>query len=349
MKRIAIYIPTLKSGGAEKQALILACILSKANEVHLITFNSCEIDKQQHLELLEQTSVVRHCISGSVFSKAKGLTAILTENKIEILFNYLTYPDVLGSYVGKKTGVTKIYNGIRNFHLPWLKFIFERFVHNHFVSATIFNCFSGAEDFKKRGFDANKCIVIPNCYPNISPVIKRQDKAIKTIITVGRFVRQKDYLTAIKAIAKMKSRHDFNYHIVGYGQLESQIRTWVQEYGISDKTIISINPTNVQKLLQQADIYLSTSLYEGTSNSIMEALDACLPVVCTDVGDNSQLVENDVNGFLHSVGNYNGISNSLKCLLEDATMRNIYGERGNKLLKDNFSIRTFFLRYSALI
>lgn len=349
MKRIAIYIPTLKSGGAEKQALILAKLLSKENKVHLITLNSCEIDKWQHLECLEQTPVIRHCISGSVFSKAKQLTNILTESKIEVLFNYLTYPDILGSYVGKKVGVAKVYNGIRNYHLPWLKFLFERFAHNHFASATIFNCYSGAEEFKKRGFDANKCIVIPNCYPNISPVIKRQDKAIKTIITVGRFVRQKDYLTAIKAIAKMKSRNDFNYHIVGYGQLESQVRNWCQEYDIHDITTISVNPANVQELLQQADIYLSTSLYEGTSNSIMEALDVSLPVVCTDVGDNSRLIKNNINGFLHSVGDYNGISGSLECLLGDTAMRNLFGEKGNKLLRDDFSAQKFYLQYSMLI
>lgn len=51
-------------------------------------------------------------------------------------------------------------------------------------------------------------------------------------------------------------------------------------------------------MLDKADIYLSTSLFEGTSNSIMEAMNADLPIVATNVGDNGLLVKNEINGFL---------------------------------------------------
>jgi glycosyltransferase involved in cell wall biosynthesis len=349
MKRVAIYIPTLKSGGAEKQAAILAAMLSEKHDVHLITLNMQGNDQAINLDRLKPTSVVRHYLSGNVFAKARQLKRIFLDNDIEILFNYLTYPDILGSYVGKKVGVPKIYNGIRNSQLPKLKFLCERFAHNHLASATIFNCYSGAEHFKGMGFSNGKCIVIPNCYPEVSPVVHRGDRPVKTIITVGRFVSQKDYLTAIRAMAELKQRQDFRFHIVGYGELENQIRQWIQEYGIEQNTTIYINPDNIPELLRNADIYLSTSLFEGTSNSIMEALDFSLPVVCTDVGDNSYLVRDAYNGYLHAIGDYKGISASIATLLDNSDMRVQLGENGNGLLKENFSPEVFLRRYSELI
>lgn len=327
----------------------MASLLSERNEVHLITLNSIRDDHPLNLKRLERTSVIRHFLSGNIFSKIRQLRKIFLENHIDILFNYLTYPDVLGSCVGKKTGIPMIYNGIRNSQLPALKLFFEKIVHNHFASYTIFNCYSGAEEFKQKGFISQKCIVIPNCYPNISPIIKRQNMDIKTIITVGRFVPQKDYLTAIKSVAALKERDDIRFHIVGYGPLEKQIRKWIQEFGIKKNTLISINPPNVPSLLKNADIYLSTSLFEGTSNSIMEALNFSLPVVCTDVGDNFQLVQNGLNGFLHAKGDYNAISNSLGYLLDNIDIRNKFGARGNEILRENFSIEIFYQQYLKLI
>lgn len=83
----------------------------------------------------------------------------------------------------------------------------------------------------------------------------------------------------------------FKFIIVGYGELESQVRQWVNAYKVGSFTEILINPNNIPQLEYDADIYLSTSLFEGTSNSIMEGMNANLPVVCTDVGDNYCLVK----------------------------------------------------------
>lgn len=74
--------------------------------------------------------------------------------------------------------------------------------------------------------------------------------------------------------------------------METQVRKWIRQYVIDDITTIYINPNNIAELLDQADIYISTSLFEGTSNSIMEAMNADLPIVATNVGDNGQLVQN---------------------------------------------------------
>ena len=141
----------------------------------------------------------------------------------------------------------------------------------------------------------------------------------------------------------------FRFLIVGYGDLEDDVREWVNQYHIEDVTTIYINPSNTQELIKSADIYLSTSLFEGTSNSIMEAMNWSLPVVATNVGDNSYLVQEGQSGFLHSIGDAEDISNSLGKLLDDPELRNRMGEMGNQILREQYSLELFEKRYIDLI
>ena len=244
----------------------------------------------------------------------------------------------------------KIYNGIRSSRLPWWKVILERYVHNRHATATIYNCYSGAAYFAGRGFCKKKNIVIPNCFPDISEPMCREEKGVKHIVTVGRFVPDKDYKTIISTIAELKAlRQDFVMDIIGYGEEEQNIRGWIEEYGVGEYINIYIRPDNVQEIVKDADIYLSTSLFEGTSNSIMEALNWSLPVVATNVGDNDHLVIDGVNGTLHPIGDAEGMAKSIATLLGSVEMRNEYGAKSNQNLRDNYSMEIFEKRYLQLI
>ena len=123
----------------------------------------------------------------------------------------------------------------------------EKWAHNHWVTATIYNCYSGADYFGKLGFRKDKNIVIPNCFPDIAEPIIRDNHSQRTIITVGRFDPQKDYETLIKSISLL-DRKDYRLCIVGYGVLEAQIREWVELYGIKDRTDILSNRIMYQNL-----------------------------------------------------------------------------------------------------
>ena len=112
---------------------------------------------------------------------------------------------------------------------------------------------------------------------------------------------------------------------------------------------IYIRPDNVQDIVRNADIYLSTSLFEGTSNSIMEALNWSLPVVATNVGDNDHLVIDGVNGMLHSIGDAKNIAKSIAILIKNNELRNKYGLESNHNLRENYSMEIFEERYVKLI
>ena len=347
--RIAILVPTIKPGGAEKQAALLARSLCKKHEVRFISFNGMADSSESILSMLESADVKTYFLEGSSWKKCRILYDILKDEQIEVAFNYITYPDCVGALVEKMAGVRTVYNGIRNSRLELPKLIMEWFAHNFIADYTVFNCHSGADYFISKGYRKSKAIVIPNCFPEISGPIVRPDKEVKTVITVARFEKQKDYLTAIKSIAALKQiRNDFLFTIIGHGILEQQIRGWVKEYGIEDVTTIHVAPDNVQEILREADIYVSTSLFEGTSNSIMEAMNWSIPVVATDVGDNRYLVEHGKNGYLVDVGDSMAITDRLAFLLENDDRRCLMGQDGNRILH-RYSVETFENAYDALL
>lgn len=347
MKKVSILVSTIDSGGAEKQAVLLASQLSKHTDVNLIVLYGNHPEYKRNVDLLVGSSVKTHKLFGNILSKMKQIKNILEESKTEVLLNYLTMPDLVGSFVGRMCGI-RVYNGIRNSRMPKSKLLIEKIAHNLLATGTIYNCYSGADYFGNYGFRRKKNIVIPNCFPDIEETTIRPDHEVKTIITVGRFDPQKDYETLIKSVSRL-SRNDFRLCIVGYGVLEEQIRTWVKEYNIENMTDIYIKPNNVSELERNADIYISTSFFEGTSNSIMEALNWSLPVVATNVGDNFHLVIDGENGFLHPIGDVYGLSASLCQLLDSAKLRNQMGQMGNLNLRENFSMEIFEKRYIDLI
>lgn len=348
-KCIAIFVKNLTSGGAEKQAVLLAKALAGDYEVHFIILNG---DKLHHkyLDLLREDKRVNVAMfHGGHLSRFRQFVKYLKVRHISAVFSYLTAANAyacMASFCHKM----KVYTGLRNAELPTLKRMADRVMANRVATKAIANCYSGKKNFSVHGFRKDKIVVIPNCFEKIQPYQVKPYHEVKHVITVGRFVAQKDYETAIRTIAEVKKKYsNIHFDIVGYGELEAQIRGWVKQYDIEDITTIYINPPHIPELLNGADIYLSTSLFEGTSNSIMEGMNADMPVVCTNVGDNGYLVENGKNGFLAEIADYKKLSESLLRLLNDDELRISMGKQSKEHLQNVYSVEIFRNRYQAIL
>jgi len=347
MKKFAIFIPTLLKGGTEKQAVLLANVLSKKGKVFFILlYPELGLDKEL-LKLLEFNNIEHILLQGAFFIKIKKLYQLFKKEKVYVLFCYLTLPNLLGSVIGKLAGVKIIFQGIRSSFLPKKKILVEKVI-GWFSNGIIINNYIGMKEFSHLGF--KNMILIHNCFLNPNLPIYRELKYTIKIISIGRFSKEKDYLTALKAISYLKqSFRNFKYSIVGYGFLIKEIRDIIDELLLSDNVEILENPNNIDLLLRDADIFLLSSLYEGTSNSIMEAMNATLPIVTTNVGDNIILVENEKSGFLTNVGDFKAIANALLKLSINYDLRIRMGKRSNEILREKFSIEKFKESYFKLI
>jgi len=346
MKRVVILVSTLKIGGAEKQSIYLLNALKDTYETYLIVYHGDIID-HKNMHLIEGNNYDLVKLNGHLLKKLYSLYKLFRAKHVTHLFTYLTKTNLYGSIIAKCAGVKYTYISVRNSYLPGWKVILEK-IAAFLSTGIIFNSHLGEILFKQKGF--KNTVVIPNCFANISAPFKRAHKDTINIITVGRFVAQKDYFTAIKAVKQLKNTlGNFIFQIVGYGELENRIRKMIIDLGLKQNIEILISPGNITGLLNQADIYLSTSIFEGTSNSIMEAMNACLPIVATNVGDNSRLISDGVSGFLHNVGDYVAIAESLNELIDNYDLRINMGMASNKILKEYYSFKKFQNTYLTLV
>lgn len=359
MLGIAILCKTLLKGGAEKQALILAKSLQEKNiDVCIVNWYQDKIDPE-NLRYIRQNGIRYFPLKGGLISKLLSLKQLLRNENSGYIVSYLTLANIVAGISKLMGSNLKTIGGIRNEKLPYYKFVLERFVHNHVNDVTVFNNYSGKEKFKKRGFNPDKIHVIQNAIDLDNRQAKENGNPGNTgnsgneikIVTVGRFVNQKDYPTALKSFRLLKdkcSTTKLRYIIIGYGPLESEIRSLARELEINGEIQIMINPPNIPEILRNSDIFLSTSLFEGVSNAIMEAMVAGLPIVATEVGDNKYLIRNSFNGYLVPCKNTGLVVQKLVYLCESEEKRLAFGKNSRLILERDFSMSLLVENYITL-
>lgn len=353
MLGIAILCKTLLKGGAEKQALILARSLQEKNiNIFIVNWYQEKIDPE-NFRYIQDNKLKYFPLKGGLLSKLLSLGRILKSENAGFMVSYLTLANMVAGLRKLMGSNLKTIGGIRNEKLPYYKFVLERFMHNHVNDVTVFNNFSGKEKFRKRGFNPDKIHVIQNAIELDNRQAKEESNPgneIK-IVTVGRFVNQKDYPTALKSFRLLKDRcrtTRFRYIIIGYGPLENEIRSLAHELEITSDIQIMINPPNIQEILRSSDIFLSTSLFEGVSNAIMEAMVAGLPIVATEVGDNKHLIRNSFNGYLVPCKNTGLVVQKLGYLCESEEKRRTFGKNSRLILERDFSMSLLVENYISL-
>jgi glycosyltransferase involved in cell wall biosynthesis len=346
---ICIFTNTLLSGGAEKQAVLLAKVLNEKYNIFLVIYYGEKVE-HKYLEIVKNNHIKTIYLYGNHLKRIFNLYKFLRREKIDIIFSYLLTTNFLGGLIGKIAGVEYTIGGIRNSQISKKKLIIQRFLHNSINYKTIYNNFCGVEQLSKLGFKREKSIVIPNCYELTEDPVHRPSKKNVVVLSVGRFYKSKDYYTAIKSIAILKkSFQDLEYYIIGYGILENKVNEWIRYFNASDYIKVIINPDNLEHYYKMANIYLQTSLYEGLSNAIMEAMSFSLPLVVTRVGDNDKLVINGENGYLCTPKDSEKFAVCLLELCNSPELREKFGQKSYQILKYNYSLDKFKQQYIDFI
>jgi len=346
---IIILMNALDMGGAEKQSLLLAKALGNTYRVHYIVQKKWPRLKQ-HLDFIEREKINYIQLSGNFFTRLRQLRLYVKKNDIRILIGMLTLDNAMAACISLTTGI-KCIGGVRSSYLPFLKFWVTWLGQKFFLDHMVFNNNYGMNLFVKRGFSINKSSVIHNCINNLQKERKRNPGEKITILSVGRFTFEKDYLTALKAVSVLNmicSNKTIEYIIIGDGKYLNRIQYWIKELKLGNIKLV-INPESVEAFYVTADIYLMSSISEGMPNSIMEAFNYSLPVVTTDAGDATFLVEDNISGYVVRPKDYQTMADKLADLVEHYDKRIAFGLHGHKHVLRTFSEDVFRNNYIALI
>jgi glycosyltransferase involved in cell wall biosynthesis len=346
---IAVFIRQLSLGGAEKQSLLLTRELQKSFSTLLVVWTD-KIIAPEYQKFIEENNLSIVFLQGSPVGKILKFFNLMKNKRVTHLFNFLLINNFVGGIAGRLAGVKQIFGGIRNCDIVPSKFRWQKFLHNYISHETIFNNYVGAENLSLRGFRKDKMVVIHNGIDVDGLPQKERGEEWPVILTASRFLPQKDHYTALRAIEELVQRgRKFTYVLAGYGDREEEIRQWIQQLKLQNYVHLLVAPQDLPQLFNHASVYLSTSLREGLSNSLMEAMAAGLPVVATNVGDNKYLIDDGENGFLTDVGDFTALADGLSRLLGDEDLRRAMGKKGNEKIKNGFSSRFFLDNYMELI
>jgi glycosyltransferase involved in cell wall biosynthesis len=348
-RNVAIFSQSLQPGGSERQALYLAKALEYEHQVFFITFYKSTRQSEKNLSILNSLNVKHIELKGSWLKKIVTFYKLLKKEKIEIIFSYLLLPNFVGGLIGRLAGVKYSIGGIRSSKITKGKIWLNKMLQNHINKFTIYNNWTGYHRYSGKGFDASRALLIYNCIEFDKIYLKRENHDITKIISVGRFSEIKDYYTALLAVKSLiQAGNNIKYYIIGYGPSLSQIRSWIIEFELGNHVDVIINPPNIDEFYKQSDIFLLTSIFEGLSNSALEAMSFSLPLVLTNVGDNKKLLEND-NGYLCKKKDHRAIAQKLEILVKNPNLRYSFGLKSFELVCKNHSLASFKEKYINLI
>lgn len=157
-----------------------------------------------------------------------------------------------------------------------------------------------------------KSIVIPNPLSEDLPF--RLADTNKDIIMAGRLRPQKNVSLAIEAFAEFWKNHkDYRLVVYGEGEQLTMLKQLSKNLGVERNVVFPGHVSNIHEKMRSCAMYLSSSDYEGISNSMLEALAIGVPSICTDcpVGGARMFIQNNVNGILVPVGAKNEITKAM--------------------------------------
>lgn len=134
------------------------------------------------------------------------------------------------------------------------------------------------------------------------------------ILFTGRFVKQKDPFTLLKALRILDERNiNFSAHFIGDGVLKKEMIGFVKENKLIDKIKFSgwITKVKIIEEYQSSYVFVQSSLYEAMSIAVMEALACGTYIIATPVGMNKELISEGVTGDWFTPGNAEELAEKL--------------------------------------
>ncbi len=309
MKRILCILSSLDAGGAE--TFLMKIYRALTPEEYQLDFvvsrgGGCYTDEVlarggRIYEIPERTK--------DFFGAFRGIKSIVKENKYDSVLklgeNSLSALDLIAA---KQGGAKKL--ALRSCNAPTGLSLKLRCVHSllkpllNSVATVKLAPSQLAADFMfgkrsdvtllNNGVDLSVFRFDPQGRDRIREEFGLQEKLV--IGHIGRFHHQKNHRYLLEVFAKIRERNEnATLLIVGTGELEAQIKEWIDELNLQDHVILAGQRFDIPALLSAMDVFVFPSLHEGMPNTVIEAQATGLPCVIADTITR----EADITGLVH--------------------------------------------------
>lgn len=343
MKKLAIFIYSLGSGGAERVVATLLPMLNLKYEVHLILMSekiSYEIPNDIKIHYIDKSlpsenNILKFLKLPFLSLKYKKLCEKLNIDIEFVLLNRPNYIALFAKILGLKTKL--IINECTTPSVMYDKNNFNSYI-NKFLIKFLYpkadlilpNSIGNEQDLINNfNIDKNKCEILYNAI-DLEAILKKSKENIdfkdKFILSVGRLDQGKNHKMLIKAYARLNT--DLKLIILGEGILKDELLSFINDLNLNDKVFLLGFDNNPYKYMSKCEFFAFASSFEGFSNVLIESLACSCAVVSSDhkSGARELFLDNEY-GILVKVNDEDALFDGLKTMLEDENLRNSYKQK----------------------
>lgn len=220
-----------------------------------------------------------------------------------------------------------------------LRETFQRAAAVHCVSEAIMH------EAEQYGLEQSKAHIIrpavdPGFFDSIDDEPLRAADSFR-LITTGSLIWRKGYEYLLSAVRLLVDRGvPVRLDVIGEGAERQRVAFTIDDLNLGGHVVLHgrVPPVQVRQYLQQADVFVLSSLSEGISNAVLEAMACGLPVVTTNCGGMAEAVTDSVEGFLVPVRDPLAMADALWTLWEQPALRPRMGHAGRARIVNEFTL-----------
>lgn len=175
------------------------------------------------------------------------------------------------------------------------------------------------------------------------------------LLATGRLVWKKGFDYLLTALARLARRGiEFRAEILGDGPLRSYLRYSIEDLGLENHVTLAgaVSSSEVLSRMQSTDVFVLSSVEEGISNAVLEAMATGIPIVTTNAGGMDEAVSDGVEGYVVEVRDVPALEDKLERVIVDRELRIKMGRAARHRIEREFSISrqadTFEALYQAV-
>ncbi len=167
--------------------------------------------------------------------------------------------------------------------------------------------------------------------------------------TVGRLVPVKDQKTLIKTLAILKKDiKNIICVIVGDGPLYNELKEFARALYVEKSVYFPGVRKDINTVMSSFDVFTLTSLSEGISNTILEAMACGLPIVATKVGGTVEIIKHEENGILVPPQQPEILAEKIKLLIDNHELIKKYSNTARQWAVEKFSLKKITKQYESI-
>jgi len=319
-RNILVFIPSIEGGGVEKNLFLIINFLIKNNfNIVLITANP-ESKNKFHKKIKIISPKNKNTRNFSRYKKYIYCLFLLFKFLSNNNFTVLSFQANLYAIIVAKVLCRKIIVRSNSSPSGWSQNPVKKNIYKmlfKLADSIIVN----SKDFSKQMYEMFnvKCKVIYNPL-NKEEIIKKgkerffnkflyKNKNFFKIISVGRFVDQKDHLTLLKAFQIIYKKIDSKLILMGQGINKEKYLQFIKNNNLQNNVLILKFNNNPYKVISNANIFILSSQYEGLPNVLLEAIALKKFIISTNCPTGPrEILMNGKLGLLYKVGDYRNLS-----------------------------------------